>query len=388
MSHLAWAGLVVLRLVVPLLLVAVADFVGVWRSRIARCLPAADACVEDFEVLVPIYGSISYLENVDFLAGYGSRVLLCTTTDESAEFAAALEEVAARHGFRVFAGDVDRAAGSGHRATGGVVRDRLVRDALHGVRAPYVVCIDADTATARPLGQLVGSMAAGAFDVVSIRLVPSNRGTLLARLQAHEYRLSMDLRRVLPWLVSGACHAGRTDALRAVMSRHSLFFQGNDVEVGILAEALGYRVGHVPFEVPTTVPERLRPWLRQRLAWSGGGVRLFVANPQLALRHPFVWGYGLLLGLCTFPLRWASLAPAGLALLLVAALYLALCFVLQRDHWDLALLLMPFYAAVTSLVLIPLGLVWYVLMARADRNAGLIRPRRRPAPPPPLTVTR
>jgi hypothetical protein len=126
------------------------------------------------------------------------------------------------------------------------------------------------------------------------------------------------------------------------------------------------------------VPERLTPWLRQRLAWSGGGVRLFLANPQLALRHPFVWAYGLLLGLCTLPLRWMSLAPAGWALLVVALLYLVLCFLLQRDSWGPALLLMPLYSAVTSLVLVPLGLVWYALMVHADHNPGFIRPHREP----------
>jgi len=380
MDHVAWAGIVVLRLIVPLLVVASADFIGVWRAKAVRARPIDAVPIDDFEILVPIYGSVAFLENIAFLQAYGSAVLLCTTSSESAEFLVALEEIVARNGFRIFVGDVPRPAAGGRRATSGVVRDRLIRDALHCVQAPYVVCIDADTITQRPLAELVGAMVSAEHDLVSIRLVPSNQGTLLARLQAHEYQIAMDLRRVLPWLVSGACHAARTSALREVMSRHSLFFQGNDVELGILAKALGYRVGHVPFVVPTTVPERLGPWLRQRLAWSGGGVRLFLANPQLALRHPFVWAYGLALGLCTFPLRWASLAPAGLALLAVAALYLALCFLLQRDSWGPALLLMPLYSAVTSLVLVPLGLVWYLLTVRADHNAGFIRPNRTPSP--------
>jgi Glycosyl transferase family group 2 len=382
MDHVAWAGLVVLRLIVPLLLVALADFVGVWRAKATRTASFDTEPAECFEILVPIYGSVDYLETVDFLRPYGAQVLLCTTSAELPAFYHDLEQIAAENHFRIFTGDVDRAAGTGRRATGGVIRDRLIRDALHVVTAPYVVCIDADTATTRPLGELVGAMVGGGFDLVSIRLVPSNRGSLLARLQVVEYRIAMDLRRILPWLVSGACHAASTPVLRDVMSRHSLFFQGNDVELGILAEARGYRVGHIPFEVPTTVPERLTPWLRQRLAWAGGGVRLFVANPQLGLRHPFVWAYGLLLGLCAFPLRWMSLAPAGLALLAVAALYLLLCFLLERDQWEPTLLLMPLYAAITSLILVPLGLIWYVHMAVADRNPGLIRPHRQPATVP------
>jgi cellulose synthase/poly-beta-1,6-N-acetylglucosamine synthase-like glycosyltransferase len=55
---------------------------------------------------------------------------------------------------------------------------------------------------------------------------------------------------------------------------------------------LGYRVGFIPATVYTDVPERLRPWLRQRLAWAGGQFRLFVVNFRFAWWHPFLWFYG------------------------------------------------------------------------------------------------
>lgn len=372
-----WAAAAAILL--PLLLVALVDFVALWRA-LHRPVEALVGIVPvfDFEVLVPIYGSISYLENVDFLHRYGDRVVLCTTRGESVEFYRQLREMMDRHSFRVFVGDTDRTATAGRRATGGVVRDRLIRDALGEVHATYVLCIDADTVTSEPLETLVGAIAAQSFDVASIRLVPSNRTTLLARLQCHEYRIAMDLRRIMPWLVSGACHGGRTEAMREVMSRHSLFFQGNDVETGILADSLGLKVGHVPVEVPTTVPERFGPWWRQRLAWAGGGVRLFAANPQLALRHPFLWAYGLVICLVMVPLRWASVAPSGWRLLLLAGIYLLVCALVYRGSWDVALLAMPLYAGLTSLILVPLGFLWYLKMVRDDRNFGLIRPGRRP----------
>ena len=41
---------------------------------------------DDFTLLVPIYGNIKYLENVEFLSHYGVKVVLCTTGDESKEF--------------------------------------------------------------------------------------------------------------------------------------------------------------------------------------------------------------------------------------------------------------------------------------------------------------
>ena len=111
----------------------------------------------DFEILVPIYGDIRYLENIDYLRPYGARVLLCTTSEESSQFDAELQAVAGANRFRIFRGDVARAAGTSERATGGTVRDRLIRDALAEVRASYVVCVDADTTTTRPLGELVGA---------------------------------------------------------------------------------------------------------------------------------------------------------------------------------------------------------------------------------------
>jgi cellulose synthase/poly-beta-1,6-N-acetylglucosamine synthase-like glycosyltransferase len=285
----------------------------------------------------------------------------------------ALRAIAAEHGFRVFCGDVDRAHGHRARATGGTIRDRLVRDALVMVSAGYVVCLDADTVTERPIGELVGEMVARQLDVASVRLVVSNCENTISRLQAHEYRMAMRMRLVLPWLVSGACHAARTEAHREIMSRHSLFFQGNDVEVGIIAQRLGYRTGHVLFDVPTEVPNRVRAWLRQRVAWSGGEFRLFIANPQLALWHPFFWLYGALIVIAAVPFRWISLEMPGMSLAVIAVVYLLLTLWVHRRELDGYVFLLLPYLALNSLVLTPIGLWSYVRMARRDSNWGRIR---------------
>jgi len=332
--------------------------------------------VEDFEVLVPIYGSVTYLENVEYLAQYGNRVVLCTTGGETPEFYAELSAIAARHDFRIFRADgvAGGAGGDGRRATSGTVRDRLVREVLeHLVRAPYVVCIDADTVTGRPFGELVGLLVANGYDFASVPLVPSNISTGLGRLQVYEYRVAMKLRRIAPWQVSGACHVARTEAHRAVMRRHSLFFQGNDVEVGLLAKALGYRVGHVLFPVGTSVPETLRDWFRQRLAWSGGEFRLFLVNAHLLVRHPFFWIYGTVIATLGLPLRWATVATGGRALLSIFLLHAAITTVIHwrvRSWW---LVLLPIYMLFSCMVMTPLGAIWYLRMAIADRNIGFIR---------------
>jgi cellulose synthase/poly-beta-1,6-N-acetylglucosamine synthase-like glycosyltransferase len=251
-----------------------------------------------------------------------------------------------------------------------------VREALAQVRTAYVVCVDADTTTERPLGEMVGAVATRGLDLASVRLVVSNRGTLLSRLQAHEYRMSMRLRRVMPWLCSGACHLGRTAALREIMDRHSLFFQGNDAELGLLGHALGFRIGHLDHGVPTSVPESPRAWLRQRFAWAGGEFRLYVVNIRMALTHPWFILYGALLVFALTPLRLMSAAhPAWTVLAAVMATYWALVVLANRRHVDLALLVYPAYGLVNSLVLTPLGVISYLAMALRSGNAGVIRIR-------------
>lgn len=352
------------------------DAIGGLRARHSAAVAVGTHQFHDFVVLVPIYGNIKYLENVAFLARYGPRVVLCTTTGESQEFNDSLAHIAHENGFSIFRAPADNASGGGNRrATGGTIRDTVIRAVLPAITAPYVVCIDADTISRQPLELLVGALHSRGLDLASIRLVPSNRDeSLLTRLQAHEYRLAMQLRVIAPWLVSGACHAARTSVLRDVMNNHSLFFQGNDVETGVLAEAMGFRVGHVPFDVPTAVPSTFRAWWRQRLAWAGGEFRLFAVNAHVGLRHPFLWCYGLIVTLMMLPLRLMSLSQGhfvGIGVLI--ALYATIGLYLHWSRRDYALLVMPLYAAFLSLVLVPLGVLSYIAMARTGRNAGIIR---------------
>ncbi len=238
----------------------------------------------NFTIIVPIYGNIKYLENVDYLRQYSRKVILCTTGDETKEFYQQLEKIADDNGFRIFrdepADSYGRTDANQQRATSGTIRDRLIRNVLLAkVKTEYVVPLDADTTTRQPISLLVGEMVLDGWDIASVRLVPSNRDeSVLTRLQYHEYSATMQLRYIAPWMISGACHIAKTEVLRDIMGRHSLFFQGNDVEIGLIASTLGYKVGHIPFEVSTTVPATFKGWYRQRLAWAGGEFRLFITN--------------------------------------------------------------------------------------------------------------
>ena len=376
-------------LLLPALAIAIDGFAGVYSRD--RTYVFGSVRSDDFRLLVPIWGDIRYLTNAGALARYGQRVTLCTTGDETELFYAALERIAQAHGFCVFtdqplrAGQArrsHRATAAAARSTGGTTRDRLIRHVLAGVTEPYVIPIDADSVPAQPFDVLAGEVQRRNLDLASVRIVPANpRASVLTRLQALEYRMAMQIKFVAPWMLSGACHAARTEVLADVMNRHSLFFQGNDVETGLIADARGYRVGHVPFEVLSDVPERFRPWLRQRLAWAGGQFRLFIVNIRFVRWHPFMWIYGTGVTYLALILRWQSFAHSTWRVPAAAAGYLALVLYLYLHRgggkwWALA---MPAYTLVLSFVLTPLGVIWYTKMALAARNWGIIRPHRRPA---------
>ena len=348
------------------------------RQRVIAVHAEVAPCT-DYTVVVPIYGNIRYLENTAWLSQYGNRVLLATSASETDEFYAALTAIADEHDFRVFVGTEAVGHVAGKRSTGGTLRDTIVRDAHSVIRSTYVVCIDADTETTESVDVLVGAFAASGRDVGSVPLGVSNPDTVLGRLQRIEYAMAMRLRRVMPWMVSGGCHVARREVHAELMARHSLFFQGNDVELGLLALGSGYTVGHLDFLVPTAVPDTLRSWWRQRLAWAGGEFRIMVVNIRLGLRHPWLWCYGLVITFLMAPVRLWWLPRSGWVLVAVLVCYTVAAAVINRAVRDPVVLLYPFYALLYSTVLVPLGLVTYLQMAVRSRNAGVIRPRREPS---------
>ena len=366
-------------LLLPLFWVLVDSVAGI-RSRKYQNEKLTERLSEDFTVLVPIYGNMRYLVNRDYLAQYANKVVLCTSSGETEEFYLELGEVVKQYGFRSYRSPYVPVTTTKKRRTGGVIRDRVIRDALVSINelGAYTICIDADTTTPDPLQKLVGALELSGADFASVELVPQEEGGMLVQLQRHEYSLSMRIRYLIPWMLSGACHVGKTDALRAIMTRHSLFFQGNDVEAGLLGDQLGYKAVHLPFKVDTEVPSRFKPWWRQRVAWAGGEFRLFITNARYVLKHPFIWMYGGLVAILMVGLRWWSVVQPSWILLGVLALYYVSVIWVHwktRNWW---LLLMPFYTLFNSLVMVPIGVIWYFVMAIPEKNFGVIRPKAQP----------
>jgi cellulose synthase/poly-beta-1,6-N-acetylglucosamine synthase-like glycosyltransferase len=367
---------------IPALIVLI-DLMAQLKSSVARrhcySVTATTARSADYTLIVPIYGNIRYLENAEYLSQYGRRVLLVTSSGESPVFYEALSAIADRYGFRVHVSPKPDHATDGkpRRQIGGTLRDTIVRSAHSAISSKYVVCIDADTVTKVSIDYLVGAVEAANLDVASVRLTIANPETLLGRLQAHEYAMAMRMRRIMPWLLSGGCHVLRREVHLDLMLRHSLFFQGNDVELGLLAKARGYKVGHVAFDVPTTVPANLRSWVNQRKAWGGGEFRLMVVNVHMSIKHPWLYLYGALIVILLLPLRWYYLLHPTWPLLAALGFYSLALIAINWRRRDWALLVYPFYSLVYTLLMVPIGIVTYFRMAIKHRNFGIIRPNRK-----------
>jgi len=369
----------------PLLIVTIDTFAQM-RSRVTEIsyfpVTAETEPCTDYTIIVPIYGNIRYLENVAYLHQYGPRVLLTTSQGETEAFYTELERIARDHDFRTHIASRLPSAREhatqdpGTRSTEGTVRDTIVLDAHDSITSTYVVCIDADTVTEVSLDYLVGALKGADLDIASVMLTAANRDTLLARLQGHEYRMAMRIRRVMPWMISGGCHVARREVHRDLMLKHSLFFQGNDVELGLLADLCEYRIGHIPFVVPTTVPSHFRAWFRQRRAWAGGEFRLFLVNLHVSLRHPFLYLYGGIIVILLVPARWYSLIHPTRTLMAAMALYLGSLLALNWRTRDASLLAYPLYALFYTLVMVPIGVIAYLGMAIKYRNFGVISVRR------------
>ena len=204
-------------IVVPLASVGI-DIIPAWRAGRRRVcdITCETPSNDDFEVLVPIYGSLRYLENVDYLRAYGSRVVLCTTTDENAPVQRRAERTGALVGFPRLQDPRTRAAclaGAAQRrrpdsrqthprgAGDGDGHLRRVHRCRHGDRAAVA---EARRRLRRERARCgVGSVAA------------VQSGTLLARFQGHEYRMAMRMRR----LYRGSCREPATWRARACTTR-------------------------------------------------------------------------------------------------------------------------------------------------------------------------
>jgi hypothetical protein len=379
------------------------DFVVLVRVRLgagSRRQPTHRATrSEDFAVLVPIFNDIKYLRNAQYLARYGEKVVICTSDQESPEFYESLYREARLRGFQVSVSPTSSlrqrtnpfavlSRALVQRNSSAVThRDEIVRNSASSVSAGVTIFLDGDTECSEDLAVVAGAFESSGFDVASVRVMPSTRlRTLAQRMQRYEYSLAMDARWIYPWLTSGAAMIGRSSSMLRIMSSHSLFFSGGDIEVGKLARLMGMKVGHLPFQFFTDVPDTLRKWFRQRAnGWCLGQFRHAVVNADRpGLRAPFFCFYQTLVVYVLLPFRWYETLRQPAILLLVWLVYSVFLFLFSPRTFQLWKLLFPIYAFVQVMFAVPIGIVRYVSHSMRTRNWGRIRVR--PEPEIPVTT--
>ncbi|MBI4708849.1 MAG: glycosyltransferase [Candidatus Portnoybacteria bacterium] len=243
----------------------------------------------NFAILIPIFNDLKYLTNIEFLIPYGDRVVLCTTTNESNEFSESLEALAKQNGFRVHYSEV----GSGQKNPWAIynktllAHDAVLRDSILNLLEEYVIFIDGDTFVEGDLEILCGAMVENNFDISSVKVLPTRRKTIIERLQGVEYDIAMQARLLYPWLTSGAGIVARRQVMIEIMKNHSLFFNGGDIEIGKLADMMGFNIGHIPMVFKTDIPETTGKWIKQRFSWMCGCFRHSIINIDKNLRYPF-----------------------------------------------------------------------------------------------------
>ncbi|HSX15093.1 MAG TPA: glycosyltransferase family 2 protein [Candidatus Saccharimonadales bacterium] len=357
------------------------------------CIDEETAFNDDFTILIPIFGDLRYLKNIKFLQNYGKRVLLCSTNQESNEFNREINQIARDFGFRIHRSSIRKTNGrvkpnpwklftktlSNSRITTDA-RDEIIANSFVVVKTKFCIFLDGDTESNDSLYRLVGLMDEKNYDIASVRVLVAKPTTLTEKLQAIEYQFAMDARRVYPWLTSGACMVAKTKVIRDIMQHHSLFFSGGDIEVGKLAKLLHYRVGHLAFEFFTDAPSTFAAWFRQRMAWAGGGFRHSIINGyKYTWRHPFYFLYFTVVVYGLVAIRWYDAIRFYRLIPAVIVVYWILLFAFRWKNRSWLFFLFPFYALTQVMLIVPLGIYRYTVMAVQSRNIGIIRLRDKPS---------
>ncbi len=341
---MTWSALLLLGVLVSLDMQNLA-------SRWGRVIPLSDETSADYTLVVPIFGDPKYFRNGDYLHQFRDQTLLAVNVDgpKMERFVIELREA----GWRVHAS----------RLTGRVSCPEIVLDALRSVETEYVIRIDGDTVSYEDPGRAVAAARAADADLCSVKITVSRRETLIEKLQAVEYDMSMLGRHNRAWMTSGACMIARTSALRGILSSHSFWFPGEDIETGVIAKHFRLSVRHLDMRFYTDAPETFRAWLRQRKMWWSGSFRMAFVNADQTLRFPLTFVYTVCVVWLLWAAKWHELFDVRhltAILPFVVLLYTGVCLFSNwsvRSRW---MALYPYYALFQALVLPLLGALYYV----------------------------
>ncbi|HEY4160480.1 MAG TPA: glycosyltransferase family 2 protein [Candidatus Saccharimonadales bacterium] len=330
----------------------------------------------DYLLMPTVYGDISYLKNLEFLRQYADHVVICTSLYESFEFYTELSKVCHQYGLRFICAELPKVNGKPVKNAYTIYKGAFANLAKLGAASDTpCILIDADTYATTDVNDLARTFADSGLDVASLRCEVSNPQTLLEVLQAYEYKLAMDNRRMDAWLTSGACNMAKASVSQHVFTHHSDFFAGGDIEIGKLAHIMGYTMGHIDFTFYTEVPSTFMDWYHQRIIWFAGGVRHHVINiAAFSWQHYFIFFYNSLIVYLLLPLRWVELVNYPLTFfLLIGFAWLYVYIANVGRGWRKEYLVLPAYAFIQSMVILPVAVVRYCKYAWRQRSLGLLK---------------
>jgi cellulose synthase/poly-beta-1,6-N-acetylglucosamine synthase-like glycosyltransferase len=160
-----------------------------------------------------------------------------------------------------------------------------IKTAIERIDTDFVFLLDADTTMeecGRSLENLVSRMAISQppIDVHSFPLKPLRPKGLLQRLQQLEYAIATDSIRYLldtVLCISGAASLWRKSSLELLIKKHSGKFEGDDLELTLLAYESDMRIKHEnSIAAHTKTPGKLSTWISQRSRWDFGFFRLLM----------------------------------------------------------------------------------------------------------------
>jgi cellulose synthase/poly-beta-1,6-N-acetylglucosamine synthase-like glycosyltransferase len=247
--------------------------VRAWQRTVIAPGDYNSAFQDKITVVIPAFGNPKYLEKIRPL---GVKTVVVTTDHETPQFEQKLTSLGV---------DALRASIEHPHSY------NLLRYAAARVETPYVLCLDADTEVGDDVTKVPSMLIENELDLASFLVLPKNPTNLVEKLQHYEYSLSMNARKVYPWLTSGAAIAGNTEVIKDILAHHSLFFSGGDIEIGKMAKLRGHRVGHFSFRMYTETPNTFRKLAKQRYVWAGGTFRHSIVNMfTYAWRAPYFFG--------------------------------------------------------------------------------------------------
>ncbi len=317
----------------------------------------------DYTILIPISSRPIFKGLYDYLQDKKERVII---VDDSKD--ASLEQYVKflkKNKFKVI------------KSKGKTFKWGALKGALEHVKTNNVVFLDDDTIPKKDFGYLVGQLEESKADLASVNVYPLNNNNYLEKLQDLEYRFAMLARQNRRWITSGACIPARTESIKKILDNHSGFREGGDIEIGLLARKMGYKVIHSEFEVDTEVPNTFWKWCDQRKKWMGGNFRHTCINAFAGKRDFIYMFYFTFLIWLHLPFRFFYVWLYPIVLPIVILIYIPITFIsnlkISNNIFNPYILLYPLYAIFQVMIIAPFGIWWYFKSAKEQKNWGIIK---------------